>query len=475
MISVQSRTETKERTEGLLADPDRPVDAIIFPATHPLSGLITAQPSKNYTTRLLLVAALADGESIVRNCATSDDARAMQRCLRQLGASIDVVGVAEGGIAETLRIRGVGGKPRLQDDSPIDVGNAGAVLRLLLGISALLPTAILQTNHVNSLGKRPNSDLLKSLDQLGCRSESREGMLPITLHGGRLHGGRIQVSGARSSQFLSSLLFLAPLVGEQVVIEVVDGLVSKAPVRQTLEVIGRAGVHVQAREDLLEFIIEPQQYQTGEYEVNGDWPGSAAILAAAAVTGGEVTIDALRPDEQGEKECIGVLQQMGAAIRLDTASSRAIVNPARAPLRGINFDGDLATDAVLALIGAASLAAGRMRVHNVSNLRIKECDRISEPIQELRKLGVHCWEGREIGDSDPDAIVVEGEPAGYTGGVELDGRGDHRVIMMLSIAGLCCKHPVHIRGAHHIAKSYPAFFQHLVQLGAEVKLEKPVN
>lgn len=464
---------------SLLADPKTPALARVSPGPQKLAGTVAAQPSKNYTARRLLAAALADGESMVRNVATSDDAHAMMRGLRAMGAEIRFEPAAAPGAGGVACIRGFGGRPALvHPDEPINVGNAGAVLRLLLGIGALLPSVTFVTDHPESLGKRPNADLLQALHQLGCMTESTglDGRLPITLRGGNLHGGHVRVSGARSSQFLSGLLFLSPLVGECVNIEVVNDLVSKPAVRQTLEILADSGIAVDASPDLMRFTVAPQPYLPGQTSINGDWPGSAALLAAAAVTGSEITLTGLRDDNQGERLSADILRRMGARVEFGTGADGTpevrVAGPADGnPLRGVEFDGDPMTDAVLATIGAACLAEGRTRIHNVCNLRIKECDRISEPLAELRKLGVRCWEGKEVGDPDPDAILIEGNPDGYEGGIEVDGRGDHRVIMLLTVVGLRCRRGLTITGAHHVAKSYPAFFEHLASLGARVSLE----
>lgn len=447
--------------------------AFITPGPQRLAGTIWAQPSKNYTTRFLLAAALAEGHSVVHNVAMSEDATALQRCLRDLGARIELTGQLSPGLGENTSpeidalIEGTGGKFQLRGDSPLNVGNAGAVLRFLLAVCATLPRVSFVTDHPDSLGKRPNGDLLEALEQLGCRVESNNGCLPITVYGGNLRGGQVTVSGSRSSQFVSGLLFLAPLIGEPVEVIVKDRLVSKAPVKQTLEVLECCGVSVTASDNLMAFRVAPQQYRAGEYRVNGDWPGSAAILAAAAVTRSTITICGLRDDNQGEKFALQVLQQMGAKAVHHPDES---VTLAGDMLSGVEFDGDLATDAVLALVGAACFARGRSRFYNVANLRIKECDRISEPLAELRRIGVRCWEGKEVGDSDPDAIIIEGNPQGYEGGIEVDGRGDHRVIMLLTIVGLGCRRGLRIRGAQHVAKSYPLFFEHLRQLNADIFL-----
>jgi 3-phosphoshikimate 1-carboxyvinyltransferase len=377
----------------------------------------------------------------------------MMRCLEALGATLRREDES------TLQVVGFGGRPH--NPGRLDPGNAGAVLRLLMGVGALLDRVEFVTQYAQSLGKRPHGELLDVLGQLGARCQAAEGgRLPVTIEGGRLRGGKVRVSGARSSQFLSSLLFLAPLVGEPVEIEVVDGLKSKPAVRTTLEVMSRAGIELDAADDLMHFRVpSPQRYRPGDWEVNGDWPGSAAILAAAAVTDSEVTIGRLYDDQQGERAIVEVLRRMGAAI--DWSPPRVTVR-GTGQLRAVEFDGDLATDAVLAMAGAACLAEGRTRFFNVANLRLKECDRISEPLAELRKLGVECGE-------ESSAFEIVGSPDGYEGGIELEAHNDHRVIMLLTIVALRCRQPVTILDAHHVAKSYPAFFDDLRSLGAGIK------
>lgn len=427
--------------------------AIIHP-TATLRGVLQPPSSKNYTTRYLLVAALADGVSTVRFPARSDDADAMMRCLEALGAKLAWTD------ATTLRVEGFGRRPR--NPGRLDPGNAGAVARMLMGVGALLDRVEFATQYADSLGRRPHGDLLEALEQLGARCHAAKGgRLPVVIEGGRLHGGKVSVCGARSSQFLSSLLFLAPLVGEPVEIEVVEGLKSKPLVQTTLEVMRGAGIRAEASGDLMHFRIpSPQDYRPGDYSVNGDWPGAAAILAAAAVTKSDVRIGRLFPDEQGEQAIVDVLSQMGVSV--DWSPPEVAVRSA-GRLAGIEFDGDRATDAVLAMAGAACLAQGRSRFFNVGNLRIKECDRIGEPLAELRKLGVECREERE-------AFEIVGSPKGFEGGIELDAHNDHRVIMLLTIVGLRCRQPVTILDAHHVAKSYPAFFDDLRSLGARIEL-----
>lgn len=425
--------------------------------TEQLEGRLDPPSSKNYTTRYLLVAALAEGESVVHFPAHSDDAEAMLRCLRALGAQIreerDPLGKPH------LHIRGFGRRPA--NPGVVDPGNAGAVLRLLLGVGSLLPDVRFETRFADSLGQRPHGDLLGALEQLGVQTESREGRLPVRLRGGQLHGGRVKVSGARSSQYLSSLLFLAPLIGEEVQIEVIDGLVSQPLIHTTLEVLAQAGIEVQAAADLLSFRIPGgQHYRAGEYTVNGDYPSAAAILAAGAVTNSRIGVHRLFEDCQGEKAVVPLLRHMGVAVEYD---GREVTLGGHQGLRGVEFDGDQATDMVLAMLGVAALAEGESRFHGIANLRLKECDRIAVPVRELQRLGVDCEER-------PAEILVRGRAQGYEGGVAVPTHHDHRVAQLLTIVGLRCRLGLTVLDAENVGKSYPAFFQDLIGLGARIDL-----
>ncbi len=186
-----------------------------------LRGEPAIPSSKYYTLRYMLAATLARGESTVAFPALSDDSEALFRGCRALGAQLNWRDTQR----QFLQVAGVG-RPRSQGPVTIDVGNAGAVLRLLLGLGAFLPEVTFITDHPQSLGKRPNRELLEALNALGaaCEGTGPEGYLPITIHGGNLHGGRVTISGARSSQYLSSLLFMAPLLGENL-----DIVVGSAP------------------------------------------------------------------------------------------------------------------------------------------------------------------------------------------------------------------------------------------------------
>ncbi|WP_058301737.1 3-phosphoshikimate 1-carboxyvinyltransferase [Gorillibacterium timonense] len=424
--------------------------AIVKPAAR-LEGEIQALSSKNYTTRYLLVGALSEGTSTIWYPAHSEDSDAMRRCIRDLGAELEED-------EEKLTIRGFGRSPR--DVRELNVGNAGAVLRFLMGIASFCPEVTFVNTYPDSLGKRPHDDLIDSLRQIGVEVEDNGGKLPITLRGGNPRGGRITVSGAVSSQFLSALLFTAPLLAEDSEIQVLDDLKSKIIVGQTLEVLEQAGIQIEASADLMHFRIPGgQHYKAQDYYVQGDYPGSAAILAAAAVVPSDVKVLRLsETSRQGEREVVDVLKAMNVPL---THENGVVHVQGNGRLTAGEFDGDGFTDGVLAMVAAAAFAEGTSRFYNVENLRYKECDRISDFVRELRKAGVQAEERQS-------EIIIHGSPQGVEGGAEIDAHYDHRVIMALTVVGLRSRQGLVIRDAQHVAKSYPGYFKHLLALGADI-------
>jgi 3-phosphoshikimate 1-carboxyvinyltransferase len=395
--------------------------AIVKPAVR-LQGEINALSSKNYTTRYLLIGALAEGTSLIYYPAHSDDSDAMRRCIRDLGASVDEDD-------EKITITGFGRHPK--DIKELNVGNAGAVLRFLMSTAAFCPEVTFVNTYPQSLGKRPHHDLINALEQMGVAVNHNDGKLPITIHGGEPRGGKISVSGNVSSQFLSSLLFMCRLLDEDSEIEVLHDLKSKVIVGQTLEVLEMAGIHVEASEDLMSYRIKgKQKYTAQKYVVQGDYPGSAAILAAAAVTHSDVKIFRLaEQSKQGERAVVDVLQAMGVNLTHENGIVHVLGNQ---QLKAGEFDGDHFTDAVLAMVAAAVFAECTSRFYNVENLRYKECDRITDFVRELRKAGADVEETQS-------EIIVHGMPEGVAGGVDIDAHYDHRVIMALTVVGLRSK------------------------------------
>ncbi|MGB8347233.1 MAG: 3-phosphoshikimate 1-carboxyvinyltransferase [Ktedonobacteraceae bacterium] len=423
-----------------------------------LRGIPRLPASKYYTLRYVLAAALADGISTVSYPADSDDSEALYRGCRALGAELRW----EDQTQRVLRVRGAG-RPQRAEPITINVGNAGAVLRLLLGLGALLQDVTFVTDYPQSLGKRPNRELLDTLTLLGavCAGSGPDGCLPITIRGGKLHGGQVTISGARSSQFLSSLLFLGPLIGEPLEISVVDDLKSQMFVQMTLNVLQEAGVQVEHDATLRHFIITAQQYQPRDYVIPGDYPAAAAWLAACAImtdAASTLRLERLRPGEAIGDALVQALLAMGADI---TREGETLIARGGRRLRGIKMNGDSAIDCIPALVAAACFAEGESIFYNIETLHYKESDRIDDLCAELRKAGCTVTPQR-------DAIIVQGQPGGVEGGGSVAGHADHRLLMALAIVALRSRRGLTIHGTEHAAKSYPHFFDDLRDLGAAV-------
>ncbi|GLV59355.1 3-phosphoshikimate 1-carboxyvinyltransferase [Dictyobacter sp. S3.2.2.5] len=436
-----------------------PSTVMVAPSTlHPARPEVPS--SKYYTLRYALAAALAPGESRIVLPAQSDDSEALFRGCRALGAQLRWEDEQE----RVLLIRGTG-RPYQPGPVTINVGNAGAVARLLIGLGAMLPEVTIVTDHPQSLGKRPNRELLEALTALGvcCEGSGPEGCLPITMRGGAIHGGRVTVSGARSSQFLSALLFLSPLLPEGLEIDVVDGLKSQPLVRTTIEVLQEAGIQIEYDASLLHFLVPAgQHYQPREYHIPGDYPSAAALLAAYAASSdpaSQLTLSRLRPGDEVGEYLFATFERMGADIQRygDTIMLRG-----GRRLHGFEIDGDPITDCIPVVVAAACFAEGESRIYNVESLHYKESDRINDLCAELNKAGCRLEPQR-------DAIIIHGRPEGIEGGVSVDGHNDHRLLMALAIAGLRSQRGLTVTGAEHIAKSYPHFFEELRRCGADVQ------
>ena len=428
----------------------------------PLSGTILPPSSKYHTLRYILAAFLAPGVSTIYYPAISDDTDVLLQACSQLGAHIQTEQHIDG--RQILSIRGTGGILRALPNVVIDVGNAGAVLRLLLGICAVSHEAItFTTPYPESLGRRPNAELLQALAQLGARVESqtRKGTLPIKIRGGKIHGGKVWISGKKSSQYISALLFLAPLLKDGLDIEIVDELTSASFLDLTVQILKEAGITVHTEKRYQHYVVPGlQQYLPKEYIIPGDYPSAAALLAAVAIAKGEITLANLQAGDTNGEAILKVFSEMGVHI---TRTGNTITAQSHVPLQGIVIDGNKTIDSVPVIAAAACFANSPSRIYNVANLRLKESDRINDLSTELNKAGC-----RVIPFDDSIEIYPTGLN-GIVGGVELDAHADHRLIEAFVVVGLGSNLPITIINAFHIAKSYPHFFEDLVSLGAKIE------
>jgi 3-phosphoshikimate 1-carboxyvinyltransferase len=300
--------------------------------------------------------------------------------------------------------------------------------------------------------ERPIRDLLDALRQLGVEADglSPGGCPPVVIHAAGMPGGRATIAGDISSQFLSGLLMAAPYARRPVELVVSGELVSKPYVEMTLAVMRAFGVAVEGRE-LTQFVVPaPAAYVGREYAIEPDASAASYFFAAAAVTGGKVTVEGLSRDSlQGDVRLCGCLAQMGCEVEYGGQSTTVARNPHR-PLQGIEVDMNAISDTVQTLGVVALFAEGPTTITGVAHIRHKETDRIAALAAELRKLGA------EVDEREDGLGIVRGR----LHGAEIETYNDHRMAMSLAIAGLAVPGVV-IRNPGCTAKTYPRFFEDL--------------
>jgi 3-phosphoshikimate 1-carboxyvinyltransferase len=430
----------------------------ITPATRPVRGCIRPPGSKSITNRALVCAALASGASTLTGALDSEDTRVMIDCLRKLG--IHVESRDEG---RTLLVHGCGGKIPSQS-ADLFVGNSGTTIRFLTCVCAL-GQGTYRLDGIERMRQRPIGDLLAALRQLGveARCEQQENFPPVVMRGNGLDGADndnvAHVKGNISSQFLSGLLMAAGASGSDVEIHVEGGLVSKPYVEMTLAVMGAFGVPVE-RTDWSYFHTEDwHTYKPQRYAIEPDASAASYFWAAAAITGGEVTVEGLGRDSlQGDVEFVECLEGMGCSVRYDaggiTVSGRAA--------HGIDVDMNAISDTAQTLSAVALFADGPTTIRGVGHIRHKETDRIGDLARELRKFGATVEElsdGLKIIPPPLTRSVSEG----LSSPVTIETYNDHRMAMSLALTGLLLP-GITILNAACTAKTYPKFFDDLQKL-----------
>ncbi len=408
----------------------------------PINATLTLPGSKSYTHRALMAAALATGESVLTNALTAEDTELTARALAQLGAGLDWQGT-------TIRVTGRGGRWQPVSD-PIYLGNSGTSMRFLTALVALGEGEYLLTG-TERLCQRPLGELLDALGQVGVRaiSENGDDCPPVRVTGG-LTGGRAQLSGGTSSQYLSALLFIGPLAAKGIEIEITGDLVSKPYVDLTLEVLGDFGISYY-REGYRHFQLPGGQcYLPQNYEIEADASSASYFWAAAALTGGRVTITNLSLESsQGDAAFPRVLERLGCTVSEDPQG----LTLQGGPMQGITVDMATMPDLVPTLAVLAAFARGQTVITGVAHLRHKESDRLAAVAAELTKLGI---EARETGDG---LVIRGGEPRGAA----IATYNDHRIAMSFAVAGLRAP-GMAIIDPDCVAKSFPNFWEFFEKL-----------
>ncbi len=409
---------------------------------------VSVPGSKSITQRALIAAALADGESTLIGPLESEDTQYTAGALQQMGVTVDKE-------EHRWTVYGNGGKIATPGKE-IFLGNNGTATRFLTSVAAL-GTGVFKISGDERMAERPILPLMQALKGWGVdiASINNNGCPPLLIKADGLSGGKTILPEGKSSQYLSSLLLVGPYARQEAELDVEGEILSLPYVFMTLAVMDAFGIRVEANEALNSYKIPQGIYNAREYAIEGDASNASYFYAAAAVTGGEVTVPNVPvPSLQGDAAFVALLARMGCQIN-KTGEGLMVSGPEE--LKGITIDMADMPDVVPTLAVVASQAKGRTTIKNIAHLRIKECDRLHVMAVELAKMGVRV---REL----DDALIIEGkDPDVPMHGAEINTYNDHRIAMSFAVAGLTVP-GVKVLGEECVAKSFPDFWERFALL-----------
>jgi 3-phosphoshikimate 1-carboxyvinyltransferase len=407
--------------------------------------------SKSLTLRDCAIAALADGMSTIRYPGECDDYWRMKDCLRRLGVVVD------DSIAGVVRITGHNGE-FVVGPVDLDAGQSAVTTRLLLAMAALRPDPTTIDGHI-SMRNRPNKALVDALASLGAQLQStNDGHLPTLVVGTRHLRGPVRVPSNISSQYLTSLLIIAPLLESGLVIEVEGELTSKPYVDLTLDEMAKFGVRA-VNHDYRRLTVAPQTYRASEIDVEGDASAASYFAALATLHGARITLSNLGSGtRQGDYAFFGLCEKLGA--RVERTAARTIIEGPRKLAGGFDGDVDMTSmpDVAPTLMMLAPFLSRATRITGLATLRVKECDRIAAPTRELRKLGVTVDEGADYMVIEPLGDEAARRAKSIPPMVEIETYHDHRIAMSFGVLG--SRLPgLRILDPGCVAKTYPNFWK----------------
>ncbi len=415
-----------------------------IPCVFRVQGNVAVPGSKSVTHRALILAALAEGETLIENALEAEDTRITAEALRRFGVGIHWEGT---------RIRVSPTSHRwISNPEPILLGNSGTSLRLLLGLAAVGKGTFVFDGSPR-LRQRPVGPLAEALRPLGAEVHflGQGSCPPLRIHARGLSGGETLVDASESSQYLSSVLLAATQARGPVLVCWKDPVASFPYVTITLSMMAEVGLEFYQEAPRAIRVPAPQRLNGFRMEVEGDCSSASYFWAASALTQGDVLTYPLNPNAlQGDCRFLDVLRSMGCTIRWEDRGVR-VQGPER--LRAMQVDMNAMPDMVPTLAVLCAFADGPCTIRNVAHLRLKESDRLDAVATELHRLGVRV-------EQKPDGLTIEGPPQR---GDAIDTYNDHRIAMAFAVLGLRVPGTM-IRGASTVSKSFPGFWKALDQL-----------
>ncbi len=422
---------------------------VIVKKTEKLSGQVCAPSSKSYTQRMVIAAALSKGTSKVFFPLLSEDTEATLRAVIALGAKVTVTDGCWT-IESTKALKGA--------KEPIDCGESGATLRFMVPVAALAkePSTLL---FKGSIEKRPVEPLLYSLNELGAKVHIGKfgDKDAVFVEGGGILGGETSIPGNVSSQFISGLMFACPKAQTDTEIMLSSPLESEGYVKMTEAVLVDHGVKASAHENHIH-IPANQTYTPADGRVPGDFSSAAFLVAAAAITHSKVQINNLDYSSvQGDKAIIGILKHMGVNGKVCPDSVE--IEGSGSMFKTDEVDAKHIPDLAPVIAVLMCYAKGTSHIFGANRLRLKESDRLESLYIELKKMGAQIT-------INNDGLIIEGGSTLH--GAIIDPHNDHRIAMACAVAALGAEGQTTIQNADCVRKSYPQFFTHLRQIGADV-------
>lgn len=413
-----------------------------------LNAEVTVPGSKYFANRVIIMAALASGISVLENVPDNDDINHAIGAIKKLGIGAEKKGT-------TLTINGGHEKLKACD---IDVGESGTLLRFVTALCSVSKGTSTITGS-ERIKERPILELLDSLNSLGITTESlNSGFPPVKISGGSLKGGTVRMSGNISSQFISAILLISCYAEKDVEIIMESDPVSKSYIDMTIELMHEFGVEVERKGYESFWIMAGQRYTAMEYHIPGDLSSSNYFLAAAAMTQGTIRVNGIDTKKnEGEADFQNILVEMGCMLRKNRSWVDVIGLNKLSPVK---VDMSSMPDSVQTLAAIAACIEGKTVIRNIGHLRHKESNRIEDTAAELRKLGV------SVETSGDEMIIIGGK---INPGI-IDPHNDHRLAMSLSLLGLV-NPGIKIMNPECVNKSFPEYWDKLKEIGVELRYE----
>jgi 3-phosphoshikimate 1-carboxyvinyltransferase len=411
-----------------------------------LSGKIVCPANKSYTHRAIMLASLAKGKSIIKNVLSSSDINATINACKSFGAQITET-------EEDLTIKGV--TEFKNHDAMIDAMNSGTTIRIAAAIASLYSGKTTLSGD-DSLQKRPMQPLLDALESIGAKCSSTNGKPPITVTG-IARGGKVNIQGNISSQFVTALMIIAPLTEKGLVLSIEGDLVSKPYLDATINIMKKFGAKIDIIFPYQKYQIFPQNYKPTTVTIPSDFSSMGLLLSAAVLLGDELTFEMTKGDlPQGDEKIIDILKILGVDVNVGK-NTISVKSPQK--LKGGKFDLNNTPDLLPPLAILALKTLKPIEIFNVKHARYKETDRIAVLARELKKLGIKVKENE-------DGLILESPDSPKS--AELISENDHRLFMAFCIAGMYIG-DCSVTNPESVEISYPNFISDMNKVGGKIK------